>query len=76
MTRTYDFRGKECPEGYILVSRIVAKMLPGEEVEVIMDSWRCATLIAYDFMKLSSIKMNFVKLGQKDIKFTFFKKHR
>jgi|GEM_PF-1434828 hypothetical protein len=73
-TQQYDYRGKECPEGYVLVTRLLSKMNPGETIEVIMDSWRCATMIAYEFAKVASIEMKVDKLNQKDIKFVFKKK--
>ncbi|MGC8566533.1 MAG: hypothetical protein ACP5I6_02840 [Caldisphaera sp.] len=71
----YDYRGRDCPEGYILVTRLISKLNIGEKIEVIMDSWRCATMIAYEFSKIRSIEMNIDRLNQKDIKFTFSKRY-
>ncbi len=40
-----DLRGKVCPEPYILALKEFAKLSKGDEMTVIMDSWKCAILL-------------------------------
>ncbi len=61
--RSYDFRGKECPEGYVLVTRVIDNLPPGEEAEVLMDSWRCAAMVVYALKDSRLVRFNVEREG-------------
>lgn len=69
---TYDYRGKECPEGYVLAMRVIDRLRDGESAQVIMDSWRCAAMIVYSLRDNRRVKVSVDKDGSV-IKFTFTK---
>ncbi|AMD30635.1 MAG: sulfurtransferase TusA family protein [Acidilobus sp.] len=68
--KVFDYRGKECPEGYVLAMRVIDGLSPGEEAEVLMDSWRCAAMIAYSLKDNRRVKVDVDKEGSV-IKFRF-----
>ncbi|MGC9071623.1 MAG: sulfurtransferase TusA family protein [Acidilobus sp.] len=70
--RTFDFRGKECPEGYVLVTRVLDLLKPGEAAEVLMDSWRCATMIVYTLKDSRRVRFEVNRSGDL-IRFTITK---
>ncbi len=47
-----------CPEGYVLVMRVLDSLRPGDEAEVIMDSYECAAMVVYSLTHNRSIKLS------------------
>ncbi len=70
--RSFDFKGKECPEGYVLVMRVLDSLQPGEEAEVFMDSWRCAAMIVYSLKDSDRVRFQVERSGEL-IRFVFTK---
>lgn len=70
--KTFDFRGKECPEGYVLVMRVLDSLKAGEDAEVIMDSWRCAAMIVYSLRGSDRVRFQVERAGEL-IRFLFTK---
>lgn len=70
--KSFDFRGKECPEGYILVMRAIDSLRPGEDAEVLMDSWRCAAMIVYSLRGSDRVRFQVDRSGEL-IRFVFTK---
>lgn len=68
-------RGRESPEPYIIVMRKFMNMKPGDSIEILMDSWKCAFLLVES---MKAVKMGDVSIEKKDnyyvIKLTKVKK--
>ncbi len=58
-----DLRGRECPEPYIIVMRKFMNMKPGDSMEVLMDSWKCAFLVVES---MKAVKMGSVNIEKED----------
>nr|WP_274376802.1 sulfurtransferase TusA family protein [Acidilobus saccharovorans] len=61
--QVFDYRGKECPEGYVLAMRVIDRLSVGEEAEVLMDSWRCAAMIIYSLKENRKVRVDVDKDG-------------
>ena len=68
--RTFDFRGKDCPEGYVLAMRALDSLKPGESCVVLMDSWKCAAMVVYSLANNRSVRFEVERSGP-EIRFRF-----